>query len=100
MYRESIGFTIYFTVYDQLSKDLTNQKTMNTIAIGTMAITSAWSIITPIDKIKTNIQSGVKIDVHNLVTSYKGFQFALMRTIPFHVTCFVVFEKLMKLNWF
>lgn len=101
MYRESIGFTIYFTVYDQLSKRFNqSKKTMNTIAIGTMAITSAWSIITPIDKIKTNIQSGVKIDVHNLVTAYKGFQFALMRAIPFHVTCFVVFEKLMKLNWF
>lgn len=101
MYRESVGFTIYFTVYDQLSKRFNKSKeTLNTIFIGTIAITSAWSIITPIDKIKTNIQSGVKIDVHNLASAYKGFQFALMRAIPFHVTCFVVFEKLMKYNWF
>lgn len=100
MYRESLGFTIYFTVYDQLSKKFNkSKKTMSTMLIGTLAITSAWSIITPIDKIKTNIQSGVKIDVHNLATAYKGFQFALMRAIPFHVTCFVVFEKLMKLDW-
>lgn len=100
MYRESIGFTIYFTVYDQLSKMFNQSKKMaNTIIIGTIAITSAWSIITPIDKIKTNIQSGVKIDIHNMVTAYRGFQFALMRAIPFHVTCFVVFEQLMKYDW-
>ena len=95
--RESLGFAIYFTVYDQISKLMNpNKEVGKTIIAGSLAVTSAWAIITPIDKIKTNIQSGTKIDVHNIVTAYKGFQFALMRAIPFHVTCFVVFEHLIK----
>ena len=95
--RESVGFSIYFTVYDQLSKKFNPEKqTGKTMIVGTVAIVSAWSIICPFDKIKTNIQSNVKIDVHDIATAYKGFQFALMRAIPFHVTCFVVFEHMMK----
>ena len=103
MARESVGFAIYFTIYDQLSKKINPHKEVNkTILSGCVAIIGAWAIITPLDKIKTNIQSNTKIDVHNLVTAYKGFQFALMRAIPFHVTCFVVFEYLQKreLNYF
>lgn len=97
--RESVGFTIYFSVYEQLSKKYNQEKNVyKTIVNGTLAIISAWSIITPLDKIKTNIQSGVKVDVHNVLTAYKGFNFALMRAIPFHTTCFVVFEHLQKKN--
>jgi hypothetical protein len=99
MARESIGFAIYFTVYDQISAYINpHREVPKTIFTGCLAIISAWSIITPIDKIKTNIQSNTKIDIHNIVTAYKGFNFALMRAIPFHVTCFLVFEYLQKNN--
>ena len=97
MARESIGFAIYFTMYDQISKYINpNKEFHKTIFSGCLSIISAWAIITPIDKIKTNIQSNTKIDIHNLVSAYRGFQFALMRAIPFHVTCFLVFEHLQK----
>ena len=91
MAREAVGFAIYFSVYDIYNPKHEIDKS---IMGGILAITSAWCIITPIDKIKTNIQSGIKIKFTNL---YSGFHFALMRAIPFHVTCFAIFDTLTML---
>jgi hypothetical protein len=97
MARESIGFSIYFTIYDQLSSKYNNDKNIsNTILIAIPSIVSAWIVICPIDKIKTNIQSGTKVDMHNIFAGYKGFKYALMRAIPFHCTCFATFEYTKK----
>lgn len=97
MARESVGFSIYFSVYEYLSNKYNkNKETLKTALIGIPSITSAWLVITPIDKIKTNIQSNVKIDIHNIGTAYKGFLFVMLRAIPFHTTCFVVFEFMNK----
>jgi hypothetical protein len=97
MMRESIGFAIYFTVYDQLSKRYNkDKKTLNTAMIAVPSIVSAWFVITPIDKIKTNVQSGKPIDIHNVFVAYRGFKYALMRAIPFHCTCLTVFEYTKK----
>ena len=97
--RESVGFSIYFTVYDNISYIINPNKDMyKTICIGSLSIVSAWCIITPIDKIKTNIQSNTKIDIKNIISAYKGFKYALMRAVPFHVICFIVFEELQKIK--
>jgi hypothetical protein len=99
MARESVGFCVYFSVYEYLSKKYNPEKvTYKTACIGTAAISSALVFFCPLDKIKTNIQSGKPVDIHNISTAYKGVHFALMRAIPFHVTCFIVFEFMQKIN--
>ena len=95
MAREGVGFAIYFTVYEYLSRMYGPAKDdMKKIAaIGCASVICAWTVIFPLDKIKTNIQSNMQVTPHNIKTLYRGFTFALMRAIPFHVTCFVVYEK-------
>lgn len=97
--RESIGFAVYFSTYDFLSKKWNqNKNLMHTIWIGTVSISTALIFFYPLDKIKTNIQTGVKIDSATIKTAYKGAHYGLLRAIPFHVTCFVVFEEMKKLR--
>jgi hypothetical protein len=108
--RESIGFSIYFSVYDQLRKQFSSDKDefyLNLFKSGIYGALSAfiaWIPIYPIDMNKTRIQSGDKFDnfMHELKMQpnklkflYKGYHFAMMRAIPFHSTCFVCYE-LMK----
>lgn len=100
MFREMLGFAIHFKVYSYLSETYNKEKNeFKTILCGTTAVISGWGTITPIDRIKTQIQSG-KFDfkTYNFTSSYNGFSFALMRAIPFHVTCFLVMEYLNKKN--
>lgn len=97
--RESIGFAVHFTIYDYLTKTFNREKEVpKTILCGIGAVIGGWGTITPLDRLKTQIQTG-KFDIktYNIKHSYKGFNFALMRAIPFHVTCFVVMEYLNKL---
>ena len=97
MGRESVGFSIYFLAYSQFSKKYNQEKTMfKTIIGGTFSITTALVFFYPLDKIKTNIQSGIKINVNTFANIYQGVHFGLIRAIPFHVTCFVLFEHMMK----
>ena len=94
MAREAVGFSIYFSVYEKLSSIYNkNREPIKTALIGIPSITAAWMIITPIDKIKTNIQSQVR-SVAKLSTAYRGFTYVMLRAIPFHTTCFVVFEHM------
>jgi len=105
--RESIGFSIYFSVYDQLRKQFSSNKDefyLNLLKSGFYGALSAfisWIPIYPIDLNKTRIQSGdqfgnfmqeLKMQPNKLKFLYRGYHFAMMRAIPFHSTCFVCYE--------
>jgi solute carrier family 25 carnitine/acylcarnitine transporter 20/29 len=108
--RESIGFSIYFSVYEKARKHFSSENDgfyLNLFKSGIYGAFSAfiaWIPIYPIDTNKTRIQSGGQFDnfVHELKSHnggynkfkflYKGYHFAMMRAIPFHSTCFVCYE--------
>lgn len=98
MFRESLGFAVHFTVYDYVSKKFNKERDeLKTIGCGITAVIFGWSSIVPIDRIKTQIQSGTfNIKTYNIKDSFQGFRFALLRAIPFHVTCFLIMEHLNK----
>jgi hypothetical protein len=108
--REGIGFSIYFTVYNQMTKYF-NQKETDTFAtkiaksgvLGACSAFIAWIPIYPIDINKTRIQSGDSFSsfqnefksakgMKKINILYGGYHFGMMRAIPFHATCFMVFE--------
>jgi solute carrier family 25 carnitine/acylcarnitine transporter 20/29 len=110
--REGIGFSIYFTTYNQMTKYF-NKKSDDSLSfklfkaglIGGFSAFIAWIPIYPIDLNKTLIQSGDGIkQLHQELKSlntfgkikrlYRGYHYGMMRAIPFHSTCFVVFEIL------
>lgn len=96
MIRESLGFAIHFSIYDQLSKRYNVEKEVKkTILIGSVTVITTMFLIFGTDTIKTNIQSGKSIDF-NIRNMYKGFHYGLCRSLPFHTTCFVVFEYLQE----
>ena len=97
--RESLGFAVHFTVYDYVSSKYNKEREiLKTIVCGTCAVIVGWGTVVPLDRIKTQVQTG-KFDIktYDIRKSYSGFGFALMRAIPFHVTCFVMMEMLNKL---
>lgn len=96
IFRESLGFMIHFSVYNYLTEKFNKEKSeIKTIMCGTSAVIFGWGSITPIDRIKTQIQSGTfNIKTYDFTKSFTGFRFALLRAIPFHVTCFLVMEHL------
>jgi solute carrier family 25 carnitine/acylcarnitine transporter 20/29 len=111
--REGIGFSIYFTAYNQLNKyfnqndkDTFGIKLLKSGALGACSAFIAWIPIYPIDINKTRIQSG-DLFGKGLLTEFKqarglgkikifygGYHIAMMRAVPFHATCFMVFEVL------
>jgi solute carrier family 25 carnitine/acylcarnitine transporter 20/29 len=110
--RESIGFSIYFTAYNQMSKCF-NRKSEDSFPlklakagiIGGFSAFIAWIPIYPIDLNKTLIQSGDGLkqlhqDLKNanyigkIKRLYRGYHYGMMRAIPFHASCFVIFEIL------
>lgn len=98
MFRESLGFAVHFTIYDYISNKINKERNeLKTILCGITAVIFGWSCIVPIDRIKTQIQSGTfNIKTYNIKESFQGFRFALLRAIPFHVTCFLIMEHLRK----
>ena len=98
VFRESLGFGIHFTAYEYLSNKFNSERDFTkTIVCGAGATITGWSTIVPIDRIKTKIQSGTfDHKTYDYKGSFKGFRFALMRAVPFHVTCFVIMEFLTK----
>ena len=101
MGRESIGYCTYFLCYDQLSKRYNPDKTIwKTSLCGTGAISCALIMFYPMDKIKTNMQSGIPINMSSLSNVYKGIHIGLPRSIIFHSFCFIFFEEMMKLKLF
>jgi hypothetical protein len=97
--REALGFSIHFSIYEQLSYRYNiEKKVWKTLLIGSVAITSATLAISKIDQVKTNIQSGLPTDIFNFKTTFRGVKYALLRGIPFHSGVFVIFEYLQKNN--
>jgi hypothetical protein len=111
--REGIGFSIYFTVYNQMSKyfnqnenDSFSKKIAKSGLLGACSAFIAWIPIYPIDVNKTRIQSGdfkENVFLKELKNTnfrgkfklmYGGYHYAMMRAVPFHATCFMVFEVL------
>lgn len=111
--REGIGFSIYFTAYNQLSKYFNQNneenfslKLLKSGILGACSAFIAWIPIYPIDINKTRIQSGDSYGggllsefkqtkgVGKLKILYGGYHYAMMRAIPFHATCFMIFEIL------
>lgn len=98
MFREVLGFAVHFKSYTFFSDKYNPERNpFKTILCGSAAVISGWGTIVPIDRIKTQIQSGkFNIKTYDFKGSFKGFNYALMRAIPFHVTCFLVIEFLTK----
>jgi hypothetical protein len=108
--REGIGFSIYFNVYNQFPRYYNKDNyfwlwLLNSAAIGGFSAFIAWIPIYPIDANKTRIQAGLCLDefknemknvnIYNKIKIlYRGYSYAMMRAVPFHSTCFVVFELL------
>lgn len=98
VFRECLGFGVHFTAYEYLTRKLNPEKNfLKTIVCGAGATVVGWGFVTPIDRIKTKIQSGTfDHKTYDYRGSFNGFRFAIMRAVPFHVTCFLVMEFLKK----
>lgn len=123
-YRETPGFAIYFSVYNNLKNNrkkilpYVNIKNISNISeqigmfesftYGAISGSVAWIFIYPQDRIKTHIQaiSERNINFRNgfreILSNggyrglYKGFHYALMRAIPLHATAFMTMELCKK----
>jgi len=106
-YRETPGFAIYFSVYNNLKEKITRNKQIGlfeSFCFGAISGSVSWVFIYPQDRIKTHIQAissrnltfvqGFKEIIGNggYGKLYKGFHFALMRAIPLHATAFATME--------
>lgn len=112
--REGIGFSIYFSAYNQLSKYFNNtendsfvKKIAKSGVLGAFSAFIAWIPIYPIDVNKTLIQSGDTrgkflnelsnaTKIGKIKILYSGYSYGMMRAIPFHATCFMVFEMVKR----
>ena len=107
--RESLGFGVHFTVYDFISNKINPEREMNkTIICGTVAVICGWTIVTPIDRIKTLFQTGNitfntstrnifrKIYISLQRGAFQGFPYVMARAIPFHTVSFCTMEYLNK----
>ncbi len=98
MLRESIGFSCYFAIYEYLSKKYNPHKYHTYTAFnGALSCMGAWLVIFPVDSLKTHIQSNAKLINYNYLNCYRGFHMSLIRAVPFHSTCFLVYEALNKI---
>lgn len=112
LYRETPGFAIYFSVYNQLKKNK-NISVLESFSYGAIAGTVSWIFIYPQDLIKTYTQSNTNRTIgflqgfNEIISSeknkfnilkkmYKGFPYALMRAIPLHATAFTSMELCKK----
>lgn len=108
--REGIGFSIYFNVYNQFNNSRNNMdsnfmKHFKTALVGSLSAFLAWIPIYPIDINKSRVQSNISFStglIAELISTegfrkkfsvlYRGYHIAMLRSIPFHSTCFVIFE--------
>lgn len=107
--RETPGFAIYFSIYNQIKEHIyNNQITLpGSFITGGIAGATSWLFIFPQDIIKTRIQSSTissyKYHIKQIYTSnglrgfYRGFHLALMRAMPLHAGTFMTMELLT--NW-
>jgi solute carrier family 25 carnitine/acylcarnitine transporter 20/29 len=104
--RETPGFSIYFTVYNNLKKRTKEITPFKSFLYGSAAGIFSWIFIYPQDRIKTHLQAlsekkmGLIEGFREIKNSggysgfYKGFSFALMRAVPMHATAFMTIEIL------
>lgn len=103
--RETLGFAIYFTIFENLKN---NRKLMphESFMYGAISGLGAWLLIYPQDRIKTIMQSNLHntnnfigiaktiLNTEGFAGFYKGFSFALLRAIPLHAGTFMTMEIL------
>lgn len=99
-FRESLGFAVHFTIYTNLMNRYNKEKNIPKTALFTIfSIIGGWGTITPIDRLKTQIQSGTfNYKTYDFMESFSGFRFVLLRAIPFHITSFCVMEYLSEMK--
>ena len=108
MTRETPGFAIYFSVYNYLKNDNQNISPFRSFIYGACAGVFSWIFIYPQDRIKTHLQALTEKKM-NFSESfkeilakggykgfYKGFSYALMRSVPLHATAFTTMELCKK----
>lgn len=108
LFREGLGYGIYFSIYNFLINRKENVTPLNTFVYGGITGSSAWLFIYPSDVIKTNMQlrdskyKGI-IDCTTqlykkggLCFFYKGFSLSLMRSMPLHAGVFFGYELCKK----
>jgi len=88
MFREGIGYGIYFYSYHNLY-----HKNLNAFLAGGLSGLTAWIFIYPFDRVKTLIQTGNKVNIrfNNL---YHGSSISLLRAFLFHGLVFEFYESL------
>lgn len=111
--RETPGFAIYFSVYENLkyhyfTKHNRELPALTSFFFGGVSGAVAWTFIYPQDLIKTKIQSNYNSSENifkimgnifkegGLRMFYKGFHLALLRAVPLHAGTFSVMEILKK----
>ena len=111
--RETPGFAIYFSVYENLKYHYytkQDQEMPNIISFmfGGLSGAVAWTFIYPQDLVKTKIQSNYNSSesitkiIGNIYKEggirmfYKGFHLALLRAVPLHAGTFAMMEVLKK----
>lgn len=93
--REIIGNYIYFGTYEYFKK-----RDVPIPISGGIAGASMWTIIYPIDNIKTNYQIKNITITNYIKNNYKnlfnGYKFAIMRAVPANAIVFYVYETIIK----
>eukprot|EP01095_Lingulamoeba_sp_RSL-Kostka_P001147 TRINITY_DN11624_c0_g1_i1.p1 TRINITY_DN11624_c0_g1~~TRINITY_DN11624_c0_g1_i1.p1 ORF type:complete len:255 (-),score=54.67 TRINITY_DN11624_c0_g1_i1:116-880(-) len=102
LFREVPGYGIYFTTYEFLKKNVTNNITpLHTLIFGAMSGVSSWIFIYPADPIKTIMQdrsyslsqSFKYIFKNNGIQGfYRGFSLGILRALPLHAGVFLGYE--------
>jgi len=99
MIRESIGFAIYVPLFELLQYNYNKQNNkLQTITNASITCTTAWIVVCPIDRLKTLKQKNMSISIKDLIYGYRGFNYAMMRALPFHITTLYVYNMLYKLQ--
>jgi solute carrier family 25 carnitine/acylcarnitine transporter 20/29 len=112
LFRETPGFGIYFTTYNNLTKRFNQEKTLSkSFLFGAMSGLSSWIFIYPSDLIKTRYQAIKENNPSNSITQvikniyktdgaigfYRGFSLAIMRALPLHGGVFLGYEYSKKM---
>jgi hypothetical protein len=98
VFRESIGNYIYFGSYDYFHNSLK----YSTAISGGLCGAIMWTVIYPIDYVKTNYIINNNTSISNIIKNnyknlYNGYKFCLMRAVPANIIIFEVYEKIMEL---